>query len=215
MKSAYPDVIVNAFKSVQAWKSLSMVLLGILIFETFALLWLASHQTAILIPQHLPRDKGAIKVDLGSPYSPDYLTAVAKGDIYTLLNWTPDTIDLQYGLLLSRLTPSLYDAQREALLVESKTHREEGLTQSFYVTRSFVEGNEVTLHGSLVRAAGGKEVFRGPAVYKLTYTDSGGGVLLLSGVSQPNPGEVRAIEKAANTGLPNTASTVEPAQPAQ
>lgn len=199
MKSSYPDVIVNAFKSVQAWKSLSMVLIGILIFETIALLWLASHQTALLIPQHLPRDKGAIKVDLGSPYSPDYVTAVAKGDAYSLLNWTPDSIEQQYGMFMSRLTPALYDAQRQVLLNESKMHREEGLTQSFYVTRSFVADNEVTLHGILVRATGGREIFRGSAVYTLTYTDTGGGVLYVSGVRQPTDAEVRQTESAAAT----------------
>ncbi|KVP16784.1 TraE/TraK family type IV conjugative transfer system protein [Burkholderia ubonensis] len=198
LKSSYPDVIVNAFKSVQAWKSLSMVLIGILIFETITLGWVASHQTALLIPQHLPRDKGAIKVDLGSPFSPDYLTAVAKGDAYSLLNWTPDSIDQQYGMFMSRLTPALYDVQREKLLTEVKEHQTEGLTQSFYVTRSFVTDNEVTLRGILVRATGGREIFRGPAAYTLTYTDGGGGVLLVSGVRQPSDSETTATEAAAN-----------------
>jgi hypothetical protein len=211
MKSSYPDVIVNAFKSVQAWKSLSMVLVGILIFETIAILWLASHQTALLIPQHLPRDKGAIKVDLGSPYSPDYVTAVAKGDAYALLNWTPDSIDQQYGMFMSRLTPALYDAQREVLLAESKTHQDEGLTQSFYVTRSFAKDNEVTLRGILVRATGGREVFRGPAAYTLTYADSGGGVLLVSGVRQPTDGESSATESAAKAAVARTAAAAQAA----
>ncbi|MDN8079083.1 TraE/TraK family type IV conjugative transfer system protein [Burkholderia multivorans] len=203
LKSSYPDVIVNAFKSVQAWKSLSMVLIGVFIFETIALVWLASHQTALLIPQHLPSDKGPIKVDLGSPFSPDYLTAVAKGDAYSLLNWTPDSIDAQYGLFMSRLTPALYDAQKEVLLAESKQHSEEGLTQSFYVTRSFVKGNEVTLRGILVRSSGGREIYRGPAAYALTYVDAGGGVLLVSGVRQPSDTEAHATESAALIGAHN------------
>lgn len=205
-KSSYPDVIVNAFKSVQAWKSLSMVLIGILIFETITLGWVASHQTALLIPQHLPRDKGAIKVDLGSPFSPDYLTAVAKGDAYSLLNWTPDSIDQQYGMFMSRLTPAMYDVQREKLLAESKEHRDEGLTQSFYVTRSFVSGNEVTLRGILVRATGGREVYRGPAAYIFSYSDSGGGVLLVSGVRQPTDSESTATEAAAKADAAKAAA---------
>jgi hypothetical protein len=207
MKSSYPDVIVNAFKSVQAWKSLSMVLIGILIFETITLLWLASHQTALLIPQHLPRDKGAIQVDLGSPFSPDYLTSVAKGDAYPLLNWTPDSIDGQYGLFMARLSPALYDAQREVLLAEMKEHKDEGLTQSFYVTRSYVSGNEVTLRGILVRSAGGREIFRGPAAYTLTYSDSGGGVLVVSGVRQPTDSEATATEAAANATTAKAAAS--------
>lgn len=205
MKSSYPDVIVNAFKSVQAWKSLSMVLIGILIFETITLLWLASHQTALLIPQHLPRDKGAIKVDLGNPFSPDYLTGIAKGDAYPLLNWTPGNIDEQYGAFMARLSPALYDAQREVLLAELKEHKDEGLTQSFYVTRTFVADNEVTLRGILVRSAGGREVFRGPAAYTLAYVDVGGGVLVVSGVRQPTDSETTATEAAANAAVAKAA----------
>lgn len=211
MKSSYPDVIINAFKSVQAWKSLSMVLVGILIFESIALLWLATHQTALLIPQHLPRDKGALKVDLGSPFSPDYLTSVAKGDGYSLLNWTPDNIDEQYGMFMSRLTPALYDAQREVLLAESKSHREEGLTQSYYVTRTYVAENEVTLRGILVRSAGGREIFRGPAAYTLTYSDAGNGVLVVSGVRQPTDTEVTATEHQASLTAATAARAAEAA----
>jgi len=206
LKSSYPDVIVNAFKSVQAWKSLSMVLIGILIFETITLLWLASHQTALLIPQHLPRDKGAIKVDLGSPFSPDYLTGVAKGDAYPLLNWTPDNIDAQYGMFMSRLTPALYDVQREVLLAEVKAHSTEGLTQSFYVTRSYVAGNEVTLRGILVRSTGGREVYRGPAAYTFAYADAGNGVLQVAGVRQPTDAETTATDAAARAAAAKAAA---------
>lgn len=197
MKQSYPDVIINAFKSVQAWKSLSMVLIGILIFETIAVIWLATHQTALLIPQHMAHEKGVIKVDLGSPFNPDYLTSIAKGDVYPLLNWTPGNIDEQYGAFLGRLTPALYDAQKEVLLGEAKEHKDDALTQSFYITRTFVSGNEVTLRGILVRATGGREVFRGPAAYLLTYADAGGGMPVISGVRQPSDSESNATETAA------------------
>lgn len=183
--SAYPDVIVNAFKSVQAWKSLSLVLIGVLIFETISLGWLASQRTVLLVPQHLPSNKGAITLNLGEPFSPDYLTGVAKGDLFALLNWTPENIDQQYGLFIARLTPALHDAQQAQLMTEVKNHQAEGLTQSFYVIRSYVKGPEVTLHGIMVRSQGGREVYRGPAVYVLTYTNAGNGMLMVSSVTQP------------------------------
>lgn len=190
-KSSYPDVILNAFKSVQAWKSLSLVLMGILIFETVALGWMSSQRTVILIPQSLSNAKAPVTLSLGEPFSPDYLTGVAKGDLYALLNWTPDSIDQQYGLFVARLAPALLDSQREVLLNEAKQHREEGLTQSFYVTRSFVKGASVALHGILVRSAGGREVFRGPAAYELTYLNAGNGLLLVAGVAQPQAGRAQ------------------------
>lgn len=191
-KTPYPDVILNAFKSVQAWKSLSLVLMGILIFETVALGWMAGQRTVILIPQGLSNAKQPVELSLGAPFTPDYLTSVAKGDLYALLNWTPENIDQQYGLFLTRLESSLLDAQREVLINESSQHREEGLTQSFFNTRSFVKGSSVTLSGILVRSAGGREVYRGPAVYQLDYVNSGNGLLLISGVAQPTGSESRA-----------------------
>lgn len=183
--TSYTDIVLNAFKSVQAWRSVALVLLGVVIFETLFIAWLASQRTVILIPQHLPNLKSPVTLQLGEPFSPDYLTAVARGDAFALLNWTPENIETQYGLFLSRLTPGLHDAQRESLLNEVKTHKDEGLTQSFYVTRSFVKGANVTVSGVLVRASGGKEIFRGPAIYEFAYTNAGNSLLLISGVTQP------------------------------
>ncbi|WP_087864506.1 TraE/TraK family type IV conjugative transfer system protein [Comamonas thiooxydans] len=184
-QSAYSDVVVNAFKSVKAWRSVALVLLGIFIMESFALMWLAGQRTVLLIPQNLASSKSSITLNLGEPFSPDYLTSVAKGDAYPLLNWTPDNIDQQYGAFMARLTPALYDAQRETLLSEVKSHLAEGLTQSFYTTRSLVHGSEVTLSGILVRSMGGREVFRGPVTYIFKYTNAGNGMLQVAGVTQP------------------------------
>lgn len=184
VKTPYSDVIINAFKSIQAWKSLAMVLMGILVFETFALGWLASQRTVLLIPQNLGA-KSAITLNLGEPFSPDYLTSVAQGDIYFLLNWTPDNIEKQYSKFLTRLTPELYTVQKESLMAEAEQHREEDLTQSYHVTRSFVRGATVELSGVLVRSVGGREVFRGPASYEINYVDGGSSMLLVAGVTQP------------------------------
>lgn len=197
LKTPYPDLIVNAFQSVQAWRTLALLLMGALLFETVALGWLASQRNVLLIPQHLASNKTPVSLNLGEPFSPDYLTSVAKGDAWALLNWTPDNIDTQYGQFLARLVPALHDAQREVLLSEAEQHRGEGLTQSFYVTRTYVHDATVTLNGILVRSMGGKEVFRGPAGYAFTYANVGNGMLLVSGVSQPTDKEQAEARAAA------------------
>lgn len=165
-----------------------MVLIGVLIFETLALGWLSGQRTVLLIPQHLASANGEIAVNLAEPFSPDYITGVARGDISALLNWTPDSIEAQYGLFIGRLTPQLHSVEKENLLNEAKQHKEEGLTQSFYVTKTFVKGSTVELDGILVRAASGREVFRAPATYEISYTNAGNGMLLISGVTQPGTG---------------------------
>lgn len=186
LKTPYPDVIVNAFKSVRAWKSLSLILIGILIFETLALAHLAGQRNVLLVPQHLAYQSESIELNLGEPFSPAYLTSVARGDAYSLLNWTPHNIDQQYGLFISRLTPALHDVQKESLLAEALSHRQEGLTQSFYVTRSYVKDSEVSLYGILVRSVSGREVFRGNAAYAIEYSNVGNGMLEISNVRQPD-----------------------------
>lgn len=183
-KQSYPDIVLNAFKSVQAWKTLSMVLVGILIFETISLIWLARHQAVILIPQQLSHVKGPVKLNLGAPFSPEYLTEVARGDSFMLLNWTPENINEQYGAFLARLTPGLHSVQKESLLSEAKLHQGEGVTQSFHITRTYIQDNTATLHGVLIRAVAGREVFRGPAAYIFSYENGGNGLLLVNGVSQ-------------------------------
>lgn len=197
IKTSYPDVIVNAFKSVQAWKSLALVLLGALFFETIMLGWVAGQRTVILVPQHLASAKVPITLNIGQPFAPDYLTGVAKGDLAYLLDWTPENIETQYALFLGRLAANVYVAQKEVLLNESRLHREEGVTQSFYVTRSTISGHTATLHGILVRAVGGREVFRGPATYALSYINAGNGLLQLAGVTQPSAND-RANRIPAN-----------------
>lgn len=180
-------MIVNAFRSVQAWRTLALVLISVLIFETCALVWLANTRSVILIPQGLANSRSQVELNLGEPYSPDYLSNVAKGDAYSLLNWTPTNIDSQYGAFIARLTPELQAAQRTTLLADVKRHSEDELTQSFYVTRTYVKDASVTLHGVLVRSSAGKEVYRGNAVYTFEYVNAGNGLLLVKAVSQPSP----------------------------
>ena len=184
--TSYTDIVLNAFKSVQAWRTTTLLLLGAVVFETLFIGWLASQRTVILIPQHMPNIKAPISLQLGEPFSPDYLSAIGRGDIFALLNWTPENIEGQYGLFLGRLSSGLHDAQKEVLLTEAKMHKENGLTQSFYVTRSFVKDALVTFSGVLVRSSGGKEVFRGPATYAIQYTNAGNSLLLITAVTQPS-----------------------------
>lgn len=190
-KQSYPDLVINAFQSVQAWKSLALLLMGMLICAVSLILYMANNQKVLLIPQNLGATaKAPFTLNLGDPFSPDYLTSIAKGDIYPLLNWTGDNIDTQYGAFLKRLSPAVHSAQKEQLINEMNKHLEDGVSQSFYITRSYVKGSEVTFHGIMVRMVAGKEVFRGPAVYALDYIDASG-QLMVNGVRQPTEAELR------------------------
>jgi len=99
----------------------------------------------------------------------------------------------------SRLTPDMYGKKAPALLDEAKQNKADGISQSFYRTRESISGHTVTLYGVLVRSAGGKEVFRGPATYLFAYSNAGNGLLNVAGVSQPaDPHAADKTAKSAN-----------------
>lgn len=185
MKTPFTDVFVNAFSSIKAWRTATFVLSAVLAYGTFQYTYLATHQSIVLVPQGLALNKTKVKVDLGEPYSPDYISRVAEQDAHFLLDWTPENVEQQYGLFVGRLTPSIHDQQNESLMAEAAQHKQEGMTQSFYRSRTGVKGSTVTLSGTLVRAIGGREVFRGAATYMFDYSSDGTNGVQVSGVTQP------------------------------
>jgi hypothetical protein len=186
VRTPFTNAFANAFSSVQAWRTTSFVFAALFAFVTIQLVRLADHQNALLIPQGLALSQKPVMVNLGEPYSPDYISKVAEGDAHFLLDWTPDNVEEQYGVFASRLTPELYSKKSPALRAEAAQDKTEGLSQSFYRTRSQVKDNEVTLNGILVRNLAGKEIFRGPATYIFDYDSADNGLLQVSGVSQPD-----------------------------
>lgn len=186
MKTPYTDLLANAFNSVQAWRTTCFVLLGVLLFGSVEFVRLASQQTVILVPQGLAQVKNPITLNLGEPFSPDYITRVAEGDAHFLLDWTPDNVEQQYELFAGRLVPAQFAAKHPELIGEANRHREEGESQSFYVIRRSVQGGKVTLSGTLVRSQGGREIFRGPATYIFDYVNAGNSLLQVASVSQPS-----------------------------
>lgn len=207
--STYPDMLANLFQSVKAWRTVALALIVVLLMQGVMMINLANQRSVILVPQGLPGGKEGVTLQLSDPFTPEYLTALAKGDAYSLLSWTPENIEDQYGIFLGRLSPALYTERQQGLLTESKAHKDERLTQSFYTSRTFVSGQSVTLHGILVRSMGGKEVFRGQAAYTFSYVKGGNGALVLAGVHQPSEEEYRDIERQA------AAATAKAARPAK
>jgi hypothetical protein len=185
LKTPFTNVFSNAFASVQAWRTTTFVLSGLLAFGSVQFVRLANEQNVLLVPQGLALGSKAVMVNLGEPFSPDYVAKVAEMDAHFLLDWSPENVEQQYGVFASRLTPDMYAKKAPALLDEAKQNRADGVSQSFYRSRESISGHTVTLYGVLVRNQGGKEVFRGPATYLFDYSNAGNGLLNVAGVSQP------------------------------
>lgn len=195
LKTPFTNVFSNAFASVQAWRTSTFVLAGVLMFGSVQFVRLANNQNVLLVPQGLALGSKAVMVNLGEPFSPDYVAKVAEMDAHFLLDWSPENVEEQYGVFASRLSPDIYAKKAPALLDEAKQNKADGVSQSFYRTRESISAHTVTLYGVLVRSAGGKEVFRGPATYLLEYTNAGNGLLNVAGVSQP--ADPHAADKSA------------------
>ena len=186
LKTPFTNVFANAFSSVQAWRTTTFVLAGVLMFGSVQFVHLANQQNVLLVPQGLALGNKAVMVNLGEPFSPDYVGKVAEADAHYLLDWIPENVEQQYAVFASRLTPDAYKTKQPALMAEARDNKTNGYSQSFYRTRTAVKGGDVTLSGVLVRNVAGKEVFRGPATYIFHYAGAGNGLLQVDGVSQPS-----------------------------
>lgn len=185
MKKTYMDVVANAFGELKAWRTATFIFAALCAFLGFSLVKQAANAPTYLVPYELattakkpgePLNKGlAIKVQPGS-FSADYLQLVATADLNLVLNWTPKTIEAQYGRFFSRMTPELYKTQNIQLMEEMQKFASGSTTQSFYPgsVRLHEQTLALEVSGVLVRWVGEKEVFRQNVTYTISYKESGG-----------------------------------------
>lgn len=180
MKENYLDVVANAFKEARAWKYACFVLTGICAGLTVGLVYEAGNAPTVLVPYEfatangLATEKGPLTVQsLGTAgqTSPDYLSQVALGDLATVLNWTPGSVDVQHQRFLNRMTPELYAKQNVKMLTESAEFKSNSISESFYPSRSQIDvkQNQAVVDGTLVRWTGEKETLRLNVTYTITY----------------------------------------------
>lgn len=175
----YTDAVANAFSEAKAWRAACLVV-GLVAGVLAIALAIQSNSAPItLVPANFAASKGKVTIDPREGFgtvSPDYLAQLALGDLGLILNWTPQTVKIQYSRFLNRMTPDLYAEQNVKLLTQASTFESNSTTQSFYPekTQVSVDGNTVVAKGTLVRWTGEKESIRVNAVYTITYAKSEG-----------------------------------------
>jgi hypothetical protein len=173
----YTDLVHNLAVSTKAWKTTSYLLGAALITSIVGLTYLATHATTVLIPESVASAKGPVKVADKGRTAADYLSLVASADLSYALNWTPDTVSVQFSRFLNRTTPTFYASQQVQLTADALDHTKNNETQAFYpVTSKLLGDNVISVTGTLARWVGDKQVFRQTSTYLITYTEVNGGM---------------------------------------
>jgi len=173
MKNNYLDSVANAHDEVKAWKLASCALGVVAIALTIGIVIQARNAPVILVPAAFAQMDGLQTVKPNGNFAkenPDFLVTTALGDLATVLNWTPEDVEIQTKRFLNRMTADLYAEQNSKLLGAAADYKSASYTQSFYPSESKVSSDgSVAISGTLVRWTGEKEIFRTPVKYVISY----------------------------------------------
>ena len=173
-KQTYLDNMANAFKEVRAWKSACLALGAVCCVLGFGLIYEERNAPMILVPYDLATASGNLKINpngKAGEVSPDYLATIALADLATVLDWTPETVEMQTQRFLNRLTPSLYGDQNVDLMAKAGEFKSNSTTESFYPSGTRVDAsqNQVIVDGTLVRWEGEKQALNKKLTYRISY----------------------------------------------
>ncbi|KWU17815.1 TraE/TraK family type IV conjugative transfer system protein [Burkholderia cenocepacia] len=173
-QTSYLDAVANAFKAVQAWKTATLFLGGVVLVLVFALIYQARNTPVVLVPFDLASSGKSMTVTTNGEIrgtSFEYMANTAMSDASLILNFIPDDVVTQTTRFLNRLTEDLYGQQRETLLAQAEDFKKRGVTQSFYPSEVRVssDGTRVEIDGTQIRWVGGKETLRTHVTYVITY----------------------------------------------
>lgn len=170
----YLDVVANAFSAMQAWRTASFLMAGVIAFLVFSLVYQARNTPVVLVPYDLASSSKQVKVATNGEIrgtSFEYMANAGLSDLSLILNFTPDNVVSQHQRFLNRVTEDLYGEQREQLLAQADEYKRRSLTQSFFPESIKVSGDstKVEVSGSQIRWMGGKETLRSRVTYVLSY----------------------------------------------
>lgn len=170
----YLDVVANAFKTAQAWRTATLVVSAVAVMLAFALVTSARNTPVVLVPEALATSGERMTVTTNGEIrgtSSEYVANVAQGDLSLILNFTPENVITQHKRFLNRLTDDLYNKQKVDLLVQAERLKKDGITQSFFPSEVRVtpEGNRAVIKGTQIRYVAGKELQRDSITYVISY----------------------------------------------
>lgn len=168
------DALRNQAKSSRAWMSVTLFLMGLIVFLVLALAAQSVNTPVRLIPQQYDAATGPIEIASKLSGSEDYLTQVAIADVQNYTTWTPKTAPSQMARFVNRMTPKLYASQGAALMERAANLGGSEQSQSFFIDRTSVGGTNVIVEGTLTIWQGKEQVSNIRMVYTVGYVKQGG-----------------------------------------
>lgn len=170
----YLDVVANAFKTAQAWRTATFVVSTVAVMLAFALVSSARNTPVVLVPEAVATSGERMTVTTNGEIrgtSSEYVANTAMGDLSLILNFTPENVVTQHKRFLNRVTDDLYVQQKESLLAQAEQLKKDNITQSFYPSEVRVapEGNRAVIRGTQIRYVAGKEMQRVSLTYVISY----------------------------------------------
>ena len=177
-KKPHSNLILNAHTAVTAWKSAFLIAASVAAVSIWALVWMAAHQTVVLIPHSVASSTGPVKVNANTAnQSIAYLGQLAISDLNLLLTWTPDTVGVQYSRALNRMDTRLFAAKQAELIKNAEQYRLQNFTSVFFPGPVELQSEgKVRVTGLVTRNVGEKQVSRDMVTYEITYSNHEGGI---------------------------------------
>lgn len=127
-----------------------------------------------LIPYEFAATNGPVTVSSGGSASEEYLTRIAHSDLKHYTDWTPLTVERQYAIFANRMTPALYAQVGTDLIAQSRDIAGSERTQTLFVERTEVAGDQVRVSGTLRSWHGSELIESSRKTYTLGYRFSAG-----------------------------------------
>lgn len=170
----YLEVVANAFKTAQAWRSASFLLAALVVVLLYANVSQSRSTSTVLVPYEVALAGQPMKVNTSGEIrgtNHEYIANVAMADLGLILNFTPDNVITQHQRFLNRLTEHLHGEQRENLLAQAEDYKRRSVTQAFFPleVRVMGDGSRAEVTGTQIRYLGGKETLRNRVTYVISY----------------------------------------------
>lgn len=133
---------------------------------------ISHRQMAVLVPMNLNSPMSVSN----NAVSTQYLDESAISFINLRLNFDPDTIDNNHDIILKFVSPSSYQKIKNALDVEAKLVKSQGISSSFYINKILINKKSLSakISGMLNRSVIDKELKSVNVTFLITFENDNG-----------------------------------------
>lgn len=171
----YMDTVYTLARAARAWRFVSFVMLGLVIFMGFQSYKVTQSMPVRLIPYGFATQSTPATIKNKKVHNAEYLSLIAASDMGLYMTWTPDTVEPQYRRFLTRLAPALYSQKQIELINKAKSNSIGFSSQAFFVRDSEVIGkNKVVLQGVFRQWEGRELIAERNMEYTMVYRFVGG-----------------------------------------